>query len=81
MDNETMYEKWRAARSNESPSSDFVDRVMDRLGAEPTRLEVATSGHRSTWYLRAGLCTAAAVAAAVRVFELLSVFGASTIGN
>lgn len=81
MDNESIYEKWRTARSNTAPSSDFGNRVMDRLGAEPTPLEPVSPRHHSGWYLRAGLCAAAALAAVLRVFELFSVFSATSIGN
>lgn len=90
MHDETIYERWRQARSRIEPESGFADRVMQEVRAEPVpgvhAAPFASIGpiedpKRSPRWMRLGLCAAATLVALFRIAELFSVFSTAGIAD
>jgi hypothetical protein len=76
-----LYEKWRAARSRSKPSEGFADRVMQQVESLPLPIGPMSGSNRAQRLTRVALCAGAVLAAAFRLFELLSAFSATGIEN
>lgn len=81
MDADSVFERWREQRAQLNPSPDFPDRVMARLDANPSPGDPMAAKERSWRLAKAVLCAAAALAALIRVMEVLSLFRATGIEN